>query len=99
MNSPEKSHAYDLLAFAHGLSLNEVPDDVKSRAAMCLLDALGCGLFGSTQEWSRILGDEMAEIPLALRLDTQIEVDYVKHGGIMPYVLESIINDTPAHAA
>src|SRR5665213_341197 len=60
MNSPEKSHAYDLLAFAHGLSLNEVPDDVKSRAAMCLLDALGCGLFGSTQEWSRILGDEMA---------------------------------------
>jgi 2-methylcitrate dehydratase PrpD len=60
MNSPAKSHAYDLLAFAHGLSLNEVPDDVKSRAAMCLLDALGCGLFGSTQEWSRILGDEMA---------------------------------------
>ena len=39
------------------------------------------------------------EIPLTLRLDTQIEVDYVKHGGIMPYVLESIINDTPAHAA
>jgi aconitate hydratase len=39
------------------------------------------------------------EIPLTLRLDTQIEVDYVQRGGIMPYVLESIINDTSAHAA
>ena len=30
------------------------------------------------------------EIPVTLRLDTPAEVDYVRHGGIMPYVLSEI---------
>ncbi len=32
-------------------------------------------------------GNEEREVPLKLRLDTAIEVEYYKHGGIMPYVL------------
>ncbi|MBP7075244.1 MAG: hypothetical protein KBA81_07670, partial [Rhabdochlamydiaceae bacterium] len=31
------------------------------------------------------------EVPLLLRLDTPIEVEYYLHGGIMPYVLRQII--------
>ena len=31
------------------------------------------------------------EVPLTLRFDTPIEVEYYKHGGIMPYVLRQII--------
>ncbi len=31
------------------------------------------------------------EAPLKLRLDTPIEVEYYKHGGIMPYVLRQIL--------
>ncbi len=31
------------------------------------------------------------EVPLTLRLDTPIEVEYYNHGGIMPYVLRQII--------
>ena len=30
------------------------------------------------------------QVPLILRLDTAAEIDYVRHGGIMPYVLSEI---------
>lgn len=31
------------------------------------------------------------EVPLTLRVDTSIEVEYYKHGGILPYVLRSLV--------
>jgi 2-methylcitrate dehydratase PrpD len=55
----ETSHGQELLAFAHTLRLGDVPPDVAERATTCLMDALGCGVFGSGQEWSCILADEM----------------------------------------
>lgn len=55
----EKSHGQELLAFAHALRLGDVPSDIVERATTCLMDALGCGVFGAGQEWSRILADEM----------------------------------------
>ncbi|MGH2639736.1 MAG: aconitate hydratase, partial [Rhabdochlamydiaceae bacterium] len=36
---------------------------------------------------------KVLEIPLKLRLDTPIEVDYYTHGGIMPYVLRQILKN------
>jgi aconitate hydratase len=42
---------------------------------------------------------DVEEIPLTLRLDTQMEVDYVRHGGIMPYILGELTKGMPAHAA
>jgi len=39
-----------------------------------------CGKDGSTRQ-----------IPLLLRIDTPIEVDYYRHGGILPYVLRELI--------
>jgi aconitate hydratase len=30
-------------------------------------------------------------VPLLLRVDTPIEADYLRHGGILPYVLREII--------
>jgi aconitate hydratase len=39
------------------------------------------------------------EIPLTLRLDTRMEIDYVRQGGIMPYVLNELTKSMPAHAA
>ncbi len=59
MNAPEKSHGRELVAFAHGLRLGDVPADMVERAKTCLMDALGCGIFGSGQAWSQILADEM----------------------------------------
>src|ERR1700722_2431280 len=61
MSVASKSHGQDLLAFAHGLVLRDLPADVVDNARTCLLDALGCGIFGSSQVWSRILADEMLE--------------------------------------
>ena len=29
-------------------------------------------------------------VPLTLRIDTAIEVEYLRHGGILPYVLWAI---------
>ena len=42
---------------------------------------------------------DVEEIPLTLRLDTQMEADYVRHGGIMPYILGELTKGMPAHAA
>jgi 2-methylcitrate dehydratase PrpD len=60
MSISGQSRGRDLLAFVHGLSLDDLPVDVVDGARTCLLDALGCGLFGSGQVWSQILADEMA---------------------------------------
>ena len=30
-------------------------------------------------------------VPLCLRIDTPIEVEYYKHGGILPYVLRELL--------
>jgi len=34
------------------------------------------------------------EIPVTLRIDTPIEVDYYHHGGILPYVLRQLLSGT-----
>jgi aconitate hydratase len=36
-------------------------------------------------------GGEEKKVPLILRIDTPIEVDYYLHGGILPYVLRQLI--------
>ena len=32
-----------------------------------------------------------SRVPLLLRIDTPIEVDYYLHGGILPYVLRELL--------
>ncbi|MEO6724590.1 MAG: aconitate hydratase AcnA, partial [Blastocatellia bacterium] len=36
------------------------------------------------------------EVPVKLRIDTAIEIDYYQHGGILPYVLRQLIAQTEA---
>jgi aconitate hydratase len=36
------------------------------------------------------------EVTLTLRVDTPIEVDYLRHGGILPYVLSELLTDAVA---
>jgi 2-methylcitrate dehydratase PrpD len=59
MGTATQSHGQDFLAFAYGLALSDLPPGVVDNAKACLLDALGCGIFGSGQVWSQILADEM----------------------------------------
>ncbi|MEO5694695.1 MAG: aconitate hydratase AcnA [Usitatibacter sp.] len=39
------------------------------------------------------------EVPVLLRIDTPIEVDYYLHGGILPFVLRELMAKAPAAAA
>jgi aconitate hydratase len=34
------------------------------------------------------------QVPLTLRIDTPIEIDYYLHGGILPYVLRQLLAGT-----
>ena len=52
-NSP----AHDLIAFVQQISTANLPPSVIVKAKACLLDALGCGTFGSQQAWARIAAD------------------------------------------
>ncbi len=36
--------------------------------------------------------DKRREVPVLLRIDTPIEVDYFRHGGILPYVLRELLS-------
>lgn len=41
-------------SWVSGLSFEAIPKEVIEHAKLCLLDAIGCGLFGSGQQWGRI---------------------------------------------
>src|SRR5882672_2265542 len=56
---PSRSRSRELIEFTHGLKLEALPPDIVARAKGCLLDSLGCALFGSLQPWARIMADEM----------------------------------------
>lgn len=53
------SHAHDLIDLVRQISVETLPPAVVEQAKICLLEALGCGVFGASQPWSRILADEM----------------------------------------
>ncbi|HWP89556.1 MAG TPA: MmgE/PrpD family protein, partial [Burkholderiales bacterium] len=57
---PAGALARQLVDFLQRLEVGAVPSAVGDIAKWCLLDALGCVLFGSQQEWSRIMREEMA---------------------------------------
>jgi aconitate decarboxylase len=39
------------------LTLAKVPSEVISHLKLCVLDSIGCGLFGAAQRWGKIAGD------------------------------------------
>ncbi|HSQ03263.1 MAG TPA: MmgE/PrpD family protein, partial [Burkholderiales bacterium] len=53
------SRTQDLLEFIHGYSVNTVPASAIESAKWCLLDCLGCALFGCEEPWARIMAEEM----------------------------------------
>jgi 2-methylcitrate dehydratase PrpD len=45
-----------------GLELAAIPADVLSHLKLCLLDSIGCGIFGAVQPWGKIAGDVAASL-------------------------------------
>jgi aconitate decarboxylase len=50
-NSPTRT----LAEYSAGLSYNDIPDEVIAHIKFCLIDSLGCALFGSTLPWGKIM--------------------------------------------
>jgi aconitate decarboxylase len=48
--------------FASALSYDDIPGDVVSHVKMCILDSLGCGLYGAALPWSVILRDTISAV-------------------------------------
>lgn len=46
-----------LAGFAARLRFEDIPGEVVDHTKLCLLDTLGCGLYGSTLPWVRIVAD------------------------------------------
>lgn len=48
--------------WAANLRYEDLPTAVVEHAKLCLLDGLGCGIFGSAQQWGQIAGDAAEEM-------------------------------------
>lgn len=51
-----------LAGFVTRIDWEQLPKPVKDHAYLCVIDTLGCGVFGSTRPWSQILYDTVAGI-------------------------------------
>jgi 2-methylcitrate dehydratase PrpD len=50
-----------LASFASLLTFDDIPPDVVAHSQLCVLDALGCGLFASSLPWCRIVNELAVE--------------------------------------
>lgn len=48
--------------FVSGLHYEAIPETVRSRIKLLMLDSLGCALYGADLEWSRILQDTLERV-------------------------------------
>jgi 2-methylcitrate dehydratase PrpD len=51
-----------LAAFASNLRYSDIPKKVVDHVKLCILDTIGCGLFGSTLPWGKILAKFVIEL-------------------------------------
>lgn len=57
-----RTSTQELAAFAAELRYDNLPAAVVSHAKLCVLDTLGCGLYGSTLPWTQILHGMTGEL-------------------------------------
>ena len=65
MNSPKSSsnpYTLGIAQFVAGLRYEAIPSDVRDRIKLLILDSLGCAIFGTRLEWSRILLSTLASV-------------------------------------
>lgn len=55
--SSENTIAFRLGQWLSSLRYEDIPEEVVNHAKLCLIDGIGCGLYGAAQPWGRIAGD------------------------------------------
>jgi aconitate decarboxylase len=51
-----------MAAFVSGLRFEQIPGEVIDRIKLLILDSLGCAIYGSSLDWSRILMDTLSRL-------------------------------------
>src|SRR4051812_43866865 len=82
----------DLARFASALRFEDLPPDVVQRIKLCVLDSIGCCLFGATLPWTRKVAD------LALAEGTQPVASLMGMGKKTSVSLAALVNGTAGHA-
>ena len=61
-STSDNPYTRGMAAFVSGLTYDAIPEEVRHRNKLLMLDALGCALYGADLEWSRILQDTLERI-------------------------------------
>jgi aconitate decarboxylase len=61
-STTDNPYTRGIAQFVSGLRYDAIPDEVKHRIKLLMLDSLGCALYGADLEWSRILQDRLGTI-------------------------------------
>ncbi len=81
-----------LARFAANLKFNDIPPKVVTHAKLCVLDTLGCGLWGSTLPWTRKVA-QLAEAEHAAELSSIWGMPLKTSAA-----LAALVNGTAAHS-
>jgi 2-methylcitrate dehydratase PrpD len=60
--SVDNTHTRNIAAFVSGLTHDAIPEEVRERCKLLILDSLGCALYGADLPWTRILQDSLAQV-------------------------------------
>ncbi|MFQ5915215.1 MAG: MmgE/PrpD family protein [Nitrospinota bacterium] len=55
----ENPYTRGIASFVSGLRYEEIPEEVRNRIKLLILDSLGCGLYASRLPWSRVVVDTL----------------------------------------
>ncbi|MBX3664613.1 MAG: MmgE/PrpD family protein [Burkholderiales bacterium] len=61
-STSDNPHTRGIAQFVSGLTYDKIPEEVRHRNKLLMLDSLGCALYGADLEWSRILQDKLESI-------------------------------------
>ncbi|OGA22555.1 MAG: 2-methylcitrate dehydratase [Betaproteobacteria bacterium RIFCSPLOWO2_02_FULL_67_26] len=60
--STDNPYTRGMAEFVAGLQYEAIPDEVRHRIKLLMLDSFGCALYGADLEWCRILQDLLAKV-------------------------------------
>jgi 2-methylcitrate dehydratase PrpD len=60
--SSNNPYTRGIAQFVSGLQYEAIPEQVRSRIKLLMLDSLGCAIYGADLEWSRILQDTLEHV-------------------------------------
>ena len=61
-STSDNPYTRGMAAFVSGLTYDQIPEEVRHRNKLLMLDSLGCALYGADLQWSRILQDKLSAI-------------------------------------